>query len=116
LARLTPWRDFSHNRNAALKECVGKGDYILIFDADDEIQGDLSLPELTHDAYYLQMSDENQSIKYYRRLIIKNNGSYQWKGVLHEFLDHKNEHTVIIPTIRHLSNRIKLRGLVSALA
>ena len=88
-----PWRDFSHNRNAALKECVGKGDYILIFDADDEIQGDLSLPELTHDAYYLQMSDEDQSIKYYRRLIIKNNGNYQWKGVLHEFLDYKNEHT-----------------------
>ena len=29
------WKNFSFNRNQALKHCLGKSDYILFFDADD---------------------------------------------------------------------------------
>uniref|UniRef100_UPI00258BC623 glycosyltransferase n=1 Tax=Acinetobacter sp. TaxID=472 RepID=UPI00258BC623 len=89
------WTDFSHNRNLALAGCLKKSDYILIFDADDVIEGDLQLPELNKDAYYLQLTDENKTTRYLRKLIIKNNGCYQWRGVLHEFLEssQSNENT-----------------------
>lgn len=89
-----PWQNFSYNRNVALNACLGKSDYVLIFDADDSVNGQLSLPELSKDAYYFQLSNENKSIKYLRKLIIKNNGEYHWRGVLHEFLENKNEQDV----------------------
>ena len=78
-----PWQNFSHNRNMALNACLGKSDYILFFDADDSVQGNLDLPHLEKDAYFFQLSNENQSTKYLRKLIIKNNGQYVWRGVLH---------------------------------
>ena len=85
-----PWKNFSHNRNAALKQCEGKSDYILIFDADDHVQGELNLPQLNSktdvDSYMMQFTSESGGIKYLRKLIIKNDGSYSWQGVLHEFL------------------------------
>lgn len=82
-----PWKNFSHNRNAALNQCKDKADYVLFFDADDTVKGDLKLPALTKDAYYLHMSSESNTVKYLRKLIVKNDGSYQWRGVLHEFLE-----------------------------
>lgn len=88
-----PWKNFSHNRNAALRQCKGKADYVLIFDADDSVEGDLKLPVLKKDAYYFQMSNESNTIKYYRKLIVKNNGHFQWHGVLHEFLKSDKEKT-----------------------
>lgn len=88
------WQDFSYNRNVALKACLGKSDYILIFDADDSITGDLNLPTLEKDAYYFQLSNEDLSVKYLRKLIIKNNAQYHWRGVLHEYLENKNEQDV----------------------
>lgn len=89
-----PWQNFSHNRNMALNACLGKSDYILFFDADDSVQGNLDLPHLEKDAYFFQLSNENQSTKYLRKLIIKNNGQYVWRGVLHEFLESENEQAV----------------------
>lgn len=88
-----PWQNFSHNRNAALQECIGKSDYILIFDADDSVQGQLALPKLTKDSYYFQMASENGSVNYFRKLVIKNNQEFQWRGVLHEYLEDKKPHT-----------------------
>lgn len=81
------WIDFSYNRNRALEVCWGKADYILIFDADDLIQGDLNIPELTKDGYYLKMKEDEFDIEYTRRLIIKNDKKYRWEGVVHEILE-----------------------------
>ncbi|WP_131668190.1 glycosyltransferase [Psychrobacter pygoscelis] len=86
-----PWKDFSYNRNAALNACIGKSDYVLIFDADDKVVGEIKLPELVADAYFLKFTSESLSIQYLRKLIIKNNGNYRWRGVLHEFLENDNE-------------------------
>lgn len=88
-----PWKNFSHNRNAALDACKGKGDYVLFFDADDAVQGELQLPTLTKDAYYFQMTNEINSLKYYRKLIVKNDGQFKWRGVVHEFLTSEQEKT-----------------------
>ena len=46
------WKDFGYNRSLALKMAYKKTDYVLIFDADDELVGDIILPEnLTYDKY-----------------------------------------------------------------
>lgn len=84
--RYQPWVNFGHNRAAALKACTGKSDYILFFDADDRFSGDFKLPVLDKDGYHLNMTNEGSSVKYQRKLLIKNNGKHYWKGVLHEFL------------------------------
>lgn len=86
------WSNFSENRNLALDACLGKSDYILFFDADDYFVGNFQQPELSLDAYHMQLSSSSNNIRYLRKLIIKNDGSYKWRGVLHEFLESsKNE-------------------------
>ena len=40
------WENFGHNRTTALRHAYNKSDYLLIFDADDEICGDFQLPSL----------------------------------------------------------------------
>src|SRR5699024_10655018 len=84
--RHQPWVNFSYNRDAALKACMGKSDYILFFDADERFSGNFKLPVLDKDAYHFNMTNEGSSVKYQRKLLIKNNGKHYWKGVLHEFL------------------------------
>lgn len=88
------WSNFSHNRNLALIACTDKSDYILFFDADDYFDGDFRLPPLKLDAYYLQLSNESKSTQYLRKLIIKNNQNYTWRGVLHEFLESTQSETI----------------------
>lgn len=91
-----PWKNFGHNRNIALQACQGKSDYVLFFDADDRFEGDFILPEvLTSDSYSLNMSSENTTIKYSRKLLIKNNSGFYWRGVLHEFITKDGKHSSI---------------------
>lgn len=87
------WVNFGHNRDVALQACVGKSDYILFFDADDHFTGDFKLPALQKDSYFLNMTNESGSTKYVRKLIVKNNGQFFWKGVLHEFLSNKKNYS-----------------------
>lgn len=82
------WQNFAHNRNKALEHARGKGDYIFVFDADDKIEGELSLPDpLTADAYYLEFSTEFAETVYRRISLFKNRPDIYWRGVLHEFID-----------------------------
>lgn len=84
------WVNFAFNRNKALEKCLNKSEYILFFDADDYIQGEFQLPNnLDKDAYYLQLKGENSSTIYQRILLVKNNNNFYWRGVLHEFIEHK---------------------------
>lgn len=108
-----PWKNFSYNRNAALKKCKGKADYVLFFDADDCVEGDLILPTLTKDAYYLQLSNEANTLKYLRKLIVKNNDTFEWRGVVHEFIrsDHENSKEEIKGDYSIISGRKGNRSL-----
>ena len=74
------WVDFSHNRNKALEYAFGKSNYLLVFDADDEICGDFVLPELTKDSYSLQFGS------YTRPQIVNNYKRWKYVGVLHEYI------------------------------
>lgn len=79
------WKDFGHNRTLALSSAYNKTDYLFIFDADDEIVGNLLLPSpYDADSYSLKFGNE---CVYYRPLIINNRKRWIFKGVLHEFLD-----------------------------
>ena len=78
------WKDFAYNRTYALQKAYGKSDYILFFDADDKIVGELNLPgKLIHDSYNFIFGNNNY---YIRPLLVKNDIKWYYEGVLHEFL------------------------------
>jgi len=78
------WKDFGYNRTLALEAAYKKTDYLLVFDADDSIEGNFILPDLTLDGYTLKFGENNSS--YERMCLIKNNLKWKYNGVLHEYL------------------------------
>ena len=87
------WKNFSHNRSRALEEAYNKTDYLLIFDADDEITGNFVLPKkLTADAYNLKLG--SPLFSYERPLLINNRRKWEFKSVIHEFLSAKEPNMV----------------------
>ena len=83
-----PWIDFSHNRNEALDLARGKGDFLLLIDADEYFSyaHDYKLPELDKD-YYNVYIDRSSATQYCRALLINNHLNWRWVGVVHEYLD-----------------------------
>jgi len=78
------WKDFGYNRTLALQKAYKKSKYLLIFDADDKINGNFSLPEiLNKDSYHLKFGN---FISYKRILLVNNHLKWIFKGVLHEFI------------------------------
>lgn len=90
------WVNFAHNRNCALQHAQGKTDYVLIFDADDRFEGNFVLPEeLTSDRYYLRMANSVTGANvYFRTLMFRNDDSFYWRGVLHEFVEQRKKTVV----------------------
>ena len=79
------WQDFGYNRTQAIQAAYNKSDYVLIFDADDSIHGDLILPfDLSpFDKYDLKFGKD---FTYVRPLLVNNRKKWEWVGVLHEYL------------------------------
>lgn len=78
------WKDFGHNRTLALESAYNKTDLLFIFDADDEIVGDLVLPhKYEHDGYTFNFGND---VVYIRPLLINNRKRWRFVGVLHEYL------------------------------
>ena len=78
------WKDFGHNRTLALESAYNKTDLLFIFDADDEIVGDLVLPhKYEHDGYTFNFGND---VVYIRPLLINNRKRWHFVGVLHEYL------------------------------
>lgn len=82
------WQDFGHNRQLALDAAQGLTDYVFFFDADDRFHGQPELPQtLTSDAYSFKLCAESPSARQYcRSLMVKNDGSWYWEGVIHELI------------------------------
>jgi len=81
------WVDFGYNRTRALTHAYNKTDYLLVFDADDSISGNLTFPSpLTHDSYLLTFGSMH-GFTYNRPLLINNRIKWRYVGVLHEYLD-----------------------------
>jgi len=87
------WKDFGYNRTLALECAYNKTDMVFIFDADDEIAGNLVLPETyDHDGYTFNFGND---VVYIRPLLVNNRKKWRFVGVLHEYLacsEHSTPH------------------------
>ncbi len=78
------WKDFAANRNLALSRAVGA--HTLTIDADEVLHGSLdSLPD--YDAIAIKLSRDNVISDWTTR-IVRNDGSWQWIGEVHEIPNH----------------------------
>ena len=88
------WSDFSTNRNHVLAEAVKHADYVVTFDADDGIDGNLTIPTLELDMYRMRMQSGGSS--YHRPFILSSKKNWRWVGVLHEYVTcEDSEHTAM---------------------
>jgi glycosyltransferase involved in cell wall biosynthesis len=87
-----PWINFGHNRNEALQLAKGKGDYVLIIDADEVLAIDPSFtrPVLNKDFYHIITS--YAGMEYARNQLINMKYDWKWVGVVHEVLVSSNAH------------------------
>jgi len=81
-----PWIDFAHNRSEALEFARGKSDYVFVIDADELLVADdgFTLPQLTHDAYYLKIS--SSPVTFWRAQLIRNMPGWLYESAVHEYL------------------------------
>ena len=79
------WKDFAHNRTLALERAFQKTDLLLIFDADDELHGELELPtRVLFDEYRMKFGGGSA---YSRTLLINNRSKpFKFVSVLHEII------------------------------
>lgn len=83
------WRDFGFNRTQALEAAYNKTDYILFWDADDKMKGNFPAQHLEpKKMYYLK---KTHGISNYVPLLVSNRVKWEYKGVLHEYLNNKEE-------------------------
>jgi FkbM family methyltransferase len=80
------WVNFAHNRTLALERAYNKTDLLFIFDADDDIVGNLEMPtEVNFDEYNLRFGSQYDN-NYNRVLLINNKKKFVFKSVIHEFI------------------------------
>jgi tetratricopeptide (TPR) repeat protein len=77
------WENFGANRQYALKDAEGLTDYVLFWDADCKSDGDFPIIDGTADAYML---NARRNVIYTTKSIVRNNGDFKWRGVVHEGL------------------------------
>ena len=84
------WVNFAHNRSLALKRAYKKTQLLLIFDADDEIVGNIKMPtNVLFDEYHLQFG--SKSLMYTRAVLINNYKIFEFFSVIHEFISCRDQ-------------------------
>jgi len=81
------WKNFAHNRNIALNEAFNKTDLLLVFDADDEIYGNITMPKIVNSDGYLLNFGNSHGISYERILLVNNKIRWEFKSVIHEYIN-----------------------------
>ena len=83
----TTWPNhFGKARSAALDKCYGLSHFVFMFDADDIIHGNITIPDwknLEADAFKCRFG--GGEFAYWRLSIFRNDGSWRYEGILHEF-------------------------------
>ena len=77
------WKDFGHNRTLAFEMAYNTSDYAFVWDADDEIVGQFTLPQLTEDWYRFTFGARGCT-QYRRCQLFNNRKKWKYVGVLHE--------------------------------
>ena len=91
--REEPWRDFAFNRTLGLKMLREREDidYALVIDADEIVEYDKGFDvrafkaSLTEELYHVKI--RLPPIEYYRPQLLKNRVAFEYRGVLHEFVE-----------------------------
>ena len=82
-----PWKNFAHNRTLALESAFNKTDLLFVFDADDEIHGNIKMPtKLDSDGYLLNFGT-SAGISYQRVLLVNNRIKWNYQCVIHEYIN-----------------------------
>ena len=80
------WINFAHNRTLALQRAYRKTELLLVFDADDELVGNIVMPEqVLFDEYHLKFGSP-AGTTYTRVLLINNYKKFEYQSVIHEFI------------------------------
>jgi glycosyltransferase involved in cell wall biosynthesis len=87
------WVDFAHNRTKVLECAFNTSDYIMLFDADDTIIGNVPPLKPGHDRYNAKFGEH---VSYTRPLFINNRKKWHYTGVLHEYLDSHEPRTATL--------------------
>jgi kynurenine formamidase len=83
------WVNFAFNRTLALERAYKKTDLLLVFDADDEIIGNIIIPDqVLFDEYHIKFGSP-EGTTYTRVLLINNNKKFEYLSVIHEFISCK---------------------------
>jgi tetratricopeptide (TPR) repeat protein len=90
-----PFKNFCHNRNFALKSCLGLSDYVLLLDADMILKINNFDKKILNNAESFNILQGNDSFYYQNLRIIKNNGLYKYVGVTHEYIDTPKNNTML---------------------
>lgn len=84
-----PWRNFGENRSEALELARGKADYLLIIDADEELEipPGWSMPELVADQYMMvHRRRSSPEMAWDLGSLVKSSQPWRYRGVLHEVI------------------------------
>ena len=81
------FKDFSYNRNIVLAAANGMSDYILLLDADMVVEMHSNFKEiLKTDFDEFKILQGSNDYNYPNTRIIRNNGTYKYHGVTHEYV------------------------------
>ncbi len=83
-----PWRNFGENRTEALELAKSKADYLLIMDADEELEvpAGFVLPELVAGQYMLRHRRKESEMAWDLGTLVKAALPWRYRGVLHEVI------------------------------
>jgi glycosyltransferase involved in cell wall biosynthesis len=97
-----PWVNFGHNRDEALSLTLSKADYVLFIDADERLVIDAKLDKtsLDKDYYLCKYIDPDDNLHFTNASMIKQDGNWKWRGVIHEELINPSVKTYdLLPSI-----------------
>lgn len=91
------WVNFGYNRQQALTLAIGKADYLLTIDADEElILNDFDFNDLKYDSYSIIRKYAN--LEYYLPFLINikdyNNLGWRWNAPVHNYLTAQKQYSV----------------------
>ena len=103
-----PWKDFGYNRTRALELAYKKTDFLLHFDADDRISGDLVLPKQLQKGvgYHMQFGS---GVGWKRMPLVDNNIKWYYEGVMHEVISTKESfRSILITGNYHIATNVEV--------
>ena len=81
-----PWVNFGHNRSKLLELCKGKGDYLLLIDADEVllVHDQDFKSKLILDSYLIKFEG---NLEWRQKKLVGNHIDWKYEGVTHEFIN-----------------------------